>query len=81
MNFLIYFLLIQNSVNPVSQIWVSGNLSLILFAIAEVCLVDSGKLPIIRQNKTKTMQNVRGMDDRSMNEIKQHTGIARKSVI
>lgn len=81
MNFSIYFLLIQNSVNPVSQIWVSGNLSLILFAIAEVCLVDSGKLPIIHQNKTKTMQNVRGMDDRSINEIKQHIGIVRKSVI
>lgn len=58
----------------------SDNLSLILFAIAMVCLANSGKLPFIYQNKIKTRQDVRGMEDKSLNEVKKHIGIARKSV-
>lgn len=70
MNFLSASYLFPNFVNLVSQISVSGNLSLILFAIASLCLANSGKLPFIHQNKIKTRQNVSGIEAKSMNEIK-----------
>lgn len=41
-------------------------------------LVNLGKLPFIHKNKIKARQNVRGIEDKTVNEIKKHTGIVRK---
>ena len=42
--------------------WMEG--LVILFAIALVCLVISSQLPCIHENKIKTRQNVRGLENK-----------------